>query len=35
MELDANWVCDIDTREVFITYFFTSILDFGLLLDIW
>ena len=22
MELDANWVCDIDSREVFITYFF-------------
>ena len=22
MELDANWVCDIYSREVFITYFF-------------
>ena len=22
MELDAKWVCDIDSREVFITYFF-------------
>ena len=22
MELDANWVCDNDSREVFITYFF-------------
>ena len=22
MELDANWICDVDSREVFITYFF-------------
>ena len=31
MELDAKWVCDTDSREVLITYFFLNPIELYIL----